>query len=323
MAGDATTQALWITAPRQAECRATDMTGPDGALDVKTLFSGISRGTERLVFEGRVPESEFSTMRAPFQEGDFSFPVKYGYCTVGRVQDGPRIGEVVFALFPHQARLRVAPDMAIPVSDDVPPARAVLAANMETALNIVWDGAIQPGDRVVVVGCGVVGALVGYLAARIPGTEVCLSDIDPNRAVLAHALGCEFAAPNDAPGEADVVVHASATAAGLTSAIGLAATEAAIVEASWYGTGTTAAPLGGRFHQRRLRLIGSQVGRIPPSHAARWSFRRRLQKALSLLADPALDALISGETAFDDLAQRYGAILDDPATLCHRVRFAD
>ncbi|MGY9047184.1 hypothetical protein P775_24185 [Puniceibacterium antarcticum] len=315
------TQALWITGARMSECRKTAFEVPEGHLDIKTLFSGISRGTERLVFEGRVPEGEYQTMRAPFQDGDFPFPVKYGYAAVGRVQGGPCTGEVIFALFPHQARFALPPEAAIPVPAAVQPERAVLGANMETALNIVWDAGIQPGDRVAVVGCGVVGALVGYLATRIPGTEVCLSDIDPARRPLAETLGCAFALPGQAPQEADVVIHASASSAGLATAIALAGLEATIVEASWYGTGLTEAPLGGRFHQRRLRLIGSQVGRIPPGHAARWTYRRRLQKALSMLADPVLDALISGETPFDELAPRYGAILQDPATLCHRVRF--
>lgn len=318
-------QALWITGPRQTALRDVAWHLPGGDLEITTLYTGISRGTERLVFEGRVPAGEHATMRAPFQEGEFTFPVKYGYAAVGRVGNTDRAGETVFALFPHQTRFAVPPAAAVVVPPDVPAARAVLAANMETALNIVWDARVQPGDRVAVVGCGVVGALAGYLAARIPGTTVCLIDIDPSRAALAHALGCGFATPDEASdqlgGDADVVIHASATPAGLATAIGLAGLEATVVEASWYGTGLTEAPLGGRFHQRRLALIASQVGRIPASHAARWSYLRRVQMALALLVDPTLDALISGETPFAQLATDYAAILDDPATLCHRVRF--
>ncbi|SFJ13701.1 zinc-dependent alcohol dehydrogenase [Jannaschia pohangensis] len=311
-------QALWIAAPKQAELRDVQFDVPDGHVVIDTMFTGISRGTERLVFEGRVPESENQTMRAPFQEGEFPGPVKYGYAGVGRIAQSD---DIVFALFPHQTAFAIPPEAAVPVPPTVPAERAVLAANMETALNILWDAGVQPGDRVAIVGSGVVGALVGYLSARIPGTEVCLIDIVPGRAALADALGCDFAEPQAAGGDADVVIHASATAAGLATAISLAGLEAAIVEASWYGTGTVDAPLGGRFHQRRLRLVGSQVGRIPPSHAARWTYRRRLQKALDLLADPALDVLISGETQFTDLVRRYEGILADPATLCHRVRF--
>lgn len=312
--------ALWITAPERAELRRAGTL--DGEIEVAALFGGISRGTERLVFAGRVPASEYDRMRAPFQEGDFPFPVKYGYATVGRVLSGPRTGQNVFVLHPHQDRFACPETAAISLPDAVPAARAVLGANMETALTVCWDAQVGPGDRVVVVGAGVIGALAGYLCARIPGTQVTLVDIAPERAELAAALGCGFAGPEIAPGGADVVIHASASAAGLTTAIDCAGSEAAIVEASWYGSGEVSVPLGGAFHSGRLRIVGSQVGRIPPARAPRWSYRRRLTTALNLLADPTLDALISGETDFVQLPECYRAILDDPATLCHRIRYA-
>jgi threonine dehydrogenase-like Zn-dependent dehydrogenase len=314
--------AFWISAPERGELRDTDVHRKEGDVLVKTLFSGISRGTERLVFQGQVPPSAHETMRAPFQEGAFTFPVKYGYAAVGEIQDTHRAGEIVFALFPHQARFAVAGAAAFVLPTGVPAGRAVLAANMETALNILWDAGVSPGDKVAVIGCGVVGALAGYLAARIPGTDVTVIDIDPGRATLAEELGCAFATPDSATGDADVVVHASATDAGLATSIVLAGLEATIVEASWYGIKATQACLGGRFHQRRLKIIASQVGRIPAQQAARWDFARRMTKALSLLEDTRLDALISGETAFADLPRDYGAILADPSTLCHRVCYA-
>ena len=316
-----TARALWITGPRLVEIRPTDVTPGSEDYVVHTLFSGISRGTERLVFEGRVPESEYHTMRAPMQGGEFPFPVKYGYNAVGQIQDGPDAGRIVFALHPHQTRFTCPQAMAVPVPPAVPAARAVLAANMETALNILWDAQVQPGDRVAVVGAGTVGALAGYLAARIPGTETCLIDVDPTRTDLASALGCAFAAPDAGPGEADVVIHASATEAGLATALALAGVEATVIEASWFGTRPTTINLGAAFHQRRLRLIASQVGRIPAHRAARWTHRRRLDAALRLLDDPALDALISGESPFDTVAQDYARILDAPDTLCHRLRY--
>ncbi|MEQ8258157.1 MAG: zinc-binding alcohol dehydrogenase [Roseovarius confluentis] len=314
-------QALWISGPGAVEIRETAFGAGPGMVEVETLYTGISRGTERLVWSGGVPESEHETMKAPFQEGEFSFPVKYGYAAVGRVAGGEREGETVFALHPHQDRFAVPQEAAVPVPAPVPPKRAVLAANMETALNIVWDAGVSAGDRVTVVGAGIVGALAGYLCARMPGTEVCLVDVDEQKAALAEAMGCEFAAPRQAAGERDVVIHASASSDGLATAIGLAGMEATIVEASWFGTHRPEVPLGGAFHQRRLRIVGSQVGQVPPGRRARWSYRRRLEKALSLLADPALDVLISGETPFDGLATEYGAILEDSATLCHRVRY--
>ncbi|MEX1233480.1 MAG: zinc-binding alcohol dehydrogenase [Roseovarius sp.] len=316
-------RALWCIAPSRAEVRSA---AEGDGIAVDTLFTGISRGTERLVFEGRVPGSETRRMRAPAQEGDFPFPVKYGYCAVGIAREGAHEGREVFALHPHQTRFRMDAAMLTPLPDGLPAKRAILGANMETALNILWDGGAAPGDRIAVIGAGVIGALTGYLAARIPGTEVTLVDSNSGRAGLAGALGCGFAVPDDAEGraprECDLVIHATATAEGLALALDCAGQDAAVVEASWHGTGTSPVPLGGAFHSRRLRLVSSQVGHVPPARAPRWSLGRRMAKALELLRDPALDALISGETQFDDLPQTYGAILADPATLCHRIRYA-
>lgn len=320
---DAPARAFWIEAEGRVALRpAVVRPGPDDVV-VATRFSGISRGTEALVFHGRVPPSERERMRAPLQVGDFPFPVKYGYAAVGEVVSGPSglVGQTVFLLHPHQDRFAAPGAMAVPLPDGVPAGRAVLGANMETALNIVWDAGILPGDRVAVVGAGVVGGLAGWLAARVPATDVTLVDVNPGRAALAARLGCRFALPGAAPAERDVVIHASATAAGLSTALALAGMEATVVEASWYGDRPVAVGLGGSFHSRRLRLLSSQVGGLPAGRRARWTHRRRLETALGLLADPALDALVSGESSFSDLPARYAAILADGDTLCHRVRY--
>lgn len=316
-----TARAFWIEAAGRGALR--DEPEPVGEVLVETAFSGISRGTEALVFAGRVPLSEHVAMRAPMQAGDFPFPLKYGYAAVGRVVAGPPAltGRMVFALHPHQDRFAAPAEMCLPLPAAVPPDRAVLAANMETALNVVWDAGAAPCDRIAVVGAGVVGALAGWLCARLPGTEVTLIDVNPEREALARGLGCRFAAPADAPEGCDAVIHASATEAGLATALAAAGAGARVVEASWHGDATPRAPLGGAFHSRRLHLVSSQVGALPPEKAPRWSHRRRLAAALGLLADSALDALVSGETAFEALPARYGAILDDPATLCHRIRY--
>lgn len=312
---------FWLIGPGRAELRAEDL--PGGEVLVEACFGAISRGTEALVFAGRVPPSEWVRMRAPSQAGEFPFPVKYGYATVGRVLDGPAhlVGRMIFALHPHQDRFALTEAMAVPLPPGVPPERAVLAANMETALNIVWDGGAGPGDRIAVVGAGVVGALAAWLCARLPGAEVTLVDVNPRRADLAVALGCGFATPDRAPVDCDLVIHASGTGAGLGVALEAAGFEATVVEASWYGDRVVELALGTGFHSRRPRLVSSQVGAVAPSRRPRWTHRRRLETALALLADPVLDALISGETAFDDLPARYGAILDDPGTLCHRIRY--
>ena len=256
--------ALWCTDVERAELRPGAL--GEGTL-VETLYSGISRGTERLVFRGEVPESEHERMRGPAQEGVFPFPVKYGYCTVGRVAEGALTGRSVFALHPHQTRFRLPEAALTPLPEELPAERAVLAANMETALNLLWDSGAGAGDRIAVIGAGVVGALTGYLAARLPGAEVTLVDVLPGRSALADSLGCRFATPARAPRDCDVVLHLSATSEGLASAIDCAGTEGTVVEGSWQGAGTTAVPLGGAFHSRRLRLVSSQVG--PAAAAAR------------------------------------------------------
>jgi threonine dehydrogenase-like Zn-dependent dehydrogenase len=250
-------------------------------------------------------------MRAPLQDGEFPFPVKYGYCAVGRVESGPRelVGRDVFALHPHQDVFTVDPAWLVPLPDGVPPRRAVLAANMETALNALWDSGAGPGDRVVIVGGGVVGLLVAYLCACLPAAEVIVSDIAPERAAIAKALGAGYALPQALGDDADIVFHTSATAAGLATAIGACANEATIVEMSWYGDGTVAVPLGGAFHSRRLRIVSSQVGQVAPSHRSRWTHRRRLAKALELLADERLDELITNEVAFADLPNALPSLL--------------
>lgn len=304
--------ALWYEAPRECALNTVmlPLPGPGDCL-VRTLWSGLSRGTERLVFEGRVPKSEHERMRAPFQEGSFAFPVKYGYCAVGVVEAGPAelVGRTVFCLHPHQDRFVVPADRLTPVPDGVPPRRAILAANMETALNAHWDAGSAPGDRIVVVGGGVLGLLVAWLAARLPGADVTLVDLDHGREAVARSFGCAFATPEQAPSDADLVFHASASAAGLAAALGCAGLEARIVELSWYGEGEVSIPLGGAFHARRLQLISSQVGRVPAARQARWDFARRSSAAMSLLADERLDALITEDIAFREAPEAIPRLL--------------
>ena len=324
---DLTAKALWYAAAGRAEIRDEPLAAPAaGEVRVRALHSAISRGTERLVLSGRVPESEFERMRAPFMAGAFPFPVKYGYAMAGRVEQGPAElkGRAVFALHPHQTVFNVPAAAVTPIPEGVPPARAALAANMETALNAVWDAAPGPADRIAVVGAGVVGALVAYLCGRMPGAQVTLIDVDPSRAECARALGVSFAAPATAAGDCDLVVHASGNAAGLATALGLAGEEATVLEMSWYGTDQVAAPLGAAFHSRRLKLISSQVGKVAPSHRPRWSYARRLAAALDLLKDPKLDALLAPAIAFADLPARLPDILSPQGgVLCQLVTYPE
>lgn len=319
-------QALWITGPAQAEIRPVTLPPADKApLHVKALVSGISRGTESLVFHGKVPESEWARMRCPFQEGDFPFPVKYGYAMAGRVEDGPveRIGERVFSLHPHQSRFAIPAASAIPIPDAVSDERAVLAAQMETAMNATWDAAPRIGDRIAIVGGGVAGCLLAYLCARVPGTEVTLIDVNPKRRHTAAALDVGFATPQDGlPAGCDLIFHASGTAEGLQLALSLAGFEATIVEMSWYGSQAVAVNLGGPFHSQRLTVLSSQVGSISPARRARWDHRRRLSQALSLCSDPRLNVLVTDETPFEDVPPRLPEILGTPGALCHLIRYS-
>ena len=317
--------ALWYVGPERAEIRPESAAapGPD-EVRVRALYGAVSRGTERVVFFGRVPASEHARMRCPFMAGAFPFPVKYGYITVGRVESGRRdlVGRTVFTLYPHQSVFTVPAEAVVPVPDTVPATRAVLAANIETALNALWDAAPGPVDRIAVVGAGAVGALAARLAARMPGTQVTLVDIEPQRAALASALGVGFALPDAAPENCDLVIHASASAAGLATALSLAGMEATVLELSWYGTGEIPVPLGAGFHSRRLRLVSSQVGSVATSHRARWTYSARRAAALELLADPVLDALIAPAVSFAELPARLPDILN-PASgvLCQLIRY--
>lgn len=309
-------RSLWYVKPGVVELRTAPLGPPrQGEARVRTLFSGVSRGTERLVLSGTVPPSEWERMRAPLQDGAFPFPVKYGYCATGVVEDGPDdlLGRAVFCLHPHQDTFVAPIDMLVPFPSDGPgavsPRRATLAANMETALNAHWDAGSGPGDRIVVVGAGVVGLLAAHIAARMPGAEVTVVDVAPERHTLVEAMGARFALPDDAPKDADFVFHASASAAGLQTALRCAGMEATVVELSWYGDKPVAVNLGDIFHSRRIRLISSQVGQVSPSRRPRWTYRRRMEAALRLLADPALDALVTAEIEFIDAPKRLPELL--------------
>jgi threonine dehydrogenase-like Zn-dependent dehydrogenase len=318
-------RAFWLRSPGEGEIRPVALSAP-GADEVlvRTLYSGISRGTETLVFRGGVPASQYAAMRAPFQEGDFPGPVKYGYLNVGVVEEGPSalLGRTVFCLYPHQTAYVVPTSAVIPVPDGVPPARAVLAGTVETAVNALWDAAPLVGDRVTVVGAGMVGCCVAAVLARFPGAEVQLVDADPARAVVAEALGVGFALPEEAAGNRDLVVHASATAAGLARSLELLAPEAEVIELSWYGDREVTLRLGESFHSGRLAIRASQVGSVSPARRASRTFADRLALALDLLRDPVFDALITGESPFDQLPEILARLAAGtlPA-LCHLVTY--
>ena len=320
-------RAFWLREPGVGEIRPVDLPEPGpGEVLVRTLHSAVSRGTETLVFRGGVPPDQHTAMRAPFQEGDFPGPVKYGYLNVGVVEQGPSelVGRTVFCLYPHQTAYVVPASAVVVVPEHVPAARAVLAGTVETAVNAMWDAAPLVGDRVTVVGAGMVGLCVARLLVGVPGAEVTVVDVEPDRAEVVGAIGARFALPAEAEGGRDLVVHASATSSGLQLSLDLLSPEGTVVELSWYGDAAVNLRLGSTFHSRRLSVRASQVGAVSPARSGRRSTTDRLGLALRLLEDPAYDALVTGRSAFDDLPETLPRLADGslPA-LCHTITYGE
>jgi threonine dehydrogenase-like Zn-dependent dehydrogenase len=320
-------QAFWLREPGCGEIRPVRLPEPGpGDVAVRAVRSGISRGTETLVFRGGVPLDQRARMRAPFQEGDFPGPVKYGYLNVGAVEEGPAElrGRTVFCLYPHQTAYVVPAGAVCVVPEDVPPARAVLAGTVETAVNALWDAAPAVGDRVAVVGGGMVGCCIARLLHRYPGVRVTLVDVDPGRADVAAALGVCFALPDEASEGLDLVVHASATSEGLQRSLDLLAVEGTVIDLSWYGDTEVRLSLGGAFHDRRLAIRSSQVGTLSPIRALRRTAADRLALALELLRDPAFDALLTGESRFDELPDVMARLAAGSlSALCHTITYGE
>ena len=327
MADASTARQFVVNAPGHGEIVRVDLP-PRQAQEVliRARYSGISRGTETLVFRGAVPPSQYEAMRAPFQQGDYPGPVTSGYSSVGVVEEGPDelVGRTVFCLYPHQDRYVVTAEAIHPVPDDVPAARAVLAANMETGVNVAWDADPGAGDRIVVIGGGVVGLLAASRCLEVEGTSVTVVDPNRSRERVADALGLGWRPDPPPAATANLVIHASGAPEGLRAALEVAAEEATIIEASWFGAREVTLPLGEAFHARRLTIRSSQVGRLPPARAAAWTRERRLRFALSLLAEDRFDALITDESSFEMLPQVMAALSGAPDdTLCHRIRYRD
>lgn len=319
--------AFWLREPGSGEIRPCVVRDPEpGEVLVRTLVSGVSRGTETLVFRGGVPQDQYAVMRAPFQEGDFPGPVKYGYLSVGVVEKGPPslLGRTVFCLYPHQTAYVVPAEAVTAVPDGVPPQRALLAGAVETGVNALWDVPPLIGDRVSVVGGGMIGCCVARLLARIPGVQVTVVDVDGARADVVAALGADFAQPTDAVGGRDLVVHASATSAGLQLSLDLLAAEGTVVDLSWYGDTEVHLSLGGAFHSRRLGIRASQVGTVAATRRGRRSSGDRIALALELLRDPAYDAILTGSSPFEELPAVLAALAEGTQPgLCHMISYGE
>lgn len=293
-------RALWLDAPGRAVLRDTELPPlAEGWSRLQAIASAISPGTERLVATGRVPAEVAETMRCPYMEGAFPFPVKYGYSLVGRLDDG-RIAHV---LHPHQevAHVRTA-DLRI-VPDDVPPERATLAANLETAVTALWDARIAPGERALVIGFGIVGSVVARLLTRVAGVEVDVLEPDATKRGLAQRMG--FHAIAEPGSDYDIAFGASGAPEEVQIALDAIGAEGRVVALSWLGTREVRLQLGGTFHSGRKQLISSQVSHIPPHMRARWDYARRTRLVFALLRDPIFDEHITRAVAFDELPRFY------------------
>ncbi|WP_308465801.1 zinc-dependent alcohol dehydrogenase [Rathayibacter soli] len=318
--------AFWVEEPGHGVLRPEQLADVGASeVQVRTLYTGVSRGTEASVFKGHVPDSERERMRAPFQEGDFPGPVKYGYLNVGVVEQGPRelLGGTVFTLFPHQSAFVVPAEDVIAVPEGIPPRRAVLAGAVETAVNVLWDAAPLVGDRVSVIGAGMIGCCVARLLLGIPGVDVTLVDTNPARQVVAGQLGVKFATPARAPHDRDIVINTSGSDAGLQLGLECVVTEGVVIEASWYGDRPATLLLGADFHSRRLTIRSSQVGVVPPNRRGARTTKDRLALALTLLQDPAFDALLSSESSWRDLPEVMASLAEGPSGLCQTINWED
>ncbi|WP_077488128.1 zinc-dependent alcohol dehydrogenase [Sinomonas mesophila] len=322
---DLSATAYWTTGPCRGELRRERLPAPGtGEALVRTLYSGHSRGTETLVHTGHVPERVAGIMHAPHQEGEFPAPVKYGYLSVGVVEQGPPglEGRTVFCLFPHQDRYVVPASDLVPLPDGVPPRRAVLAGAVETAVNALWEAGPCIGDRIAVVGCGLIGASLAGLLRRFPLARLEAVDRDPAKGRLAAALGVPFASPEDAAADCDIVFHASASPEGLARCLEIVGDDGDVIELSWYGDGGVSVPLGADFHARRLTLRASQVGKVARPRRHRRTTADRLALAVGLLEDEAFDALLGGETAFAELPETMDRLASGELPgLCHVIRY--
>lgn len=300
-------KALWHLSEDQSSIQETDIKEIEDLVSVNTAYSMISLGTERLVAMGQVPHQLYQQMNVPYMEGSFVFPIKYGYSLTGQLEDG----RGVHLMHPHQNYCLVQSQDITTLPETIPLKRATLIANLETALNAVWDGNVQLGDHVLVVGFGLVGSLVARLIDRMPATKVVVADTNPKKVELASSLGFKAVHPAEISDTFDLAYNVSASGAGLQAAIDAVGFEGKIIELSWYGNRNTVLELGGAFHNERKQLISSQVSNLPPFKRGRWDYKRRKEVVIDLLVDPIFDSHITQEIPLEELPDffnelRYG-----------------
>jgi 2-desacetyl-2-hydroxyethyl bacteriochlorophyllide A dehydrogenase len=335
--GSLEARALWFTAPRTVEFRPEKVPSPKpGEVRVQAVVSAISHGTEMLVYRGEVPTD--LPLDLPTLAGDYAFPIKYGYASVGRVVDAGvehlSPGDLVFVHHPHQDAFVIPADLPVRLPEGIDPTIGLFFANLETALNVVLDTPLQLGETALVFGQGVVGLLVTQLLKLAGAGKVLAVEPLKKRRELALEVGADetFEPDEDLRGPilaatagrgADVAVEASSSGAALQAAVGAVATEGTVVVASWYGTRPVTLALGGHFHRGRVRLRSSQVGRIDPELGPRWDLARRTEAVLGLLPRLRLKELVSHQILFDDAPEAYRLVDESPDEVVQVVLIYD
>jgi 2-desacetyl-2-hydroxyethyl bacteriochlorophyllide A dehydrogenase len=307
-------RALWFEGERRVSIRDDVLRAP-GPREIvaRAVASGVSQGTELLIYRGEGPKRFDPSLDGGRADAP-TYPRRYGYAWVGEVvargsEATMAVGTRVFALASHGDGHVLDEAAARPLPASVPATRATLAANLETAVTCAWDAAVDLGDRAVVLGGGVVGILTAWLLSR-SGARVVLVERSEKRRAAARVLvpGASVVAEEAPDGLADVVVEATGDPAALDAAVAWARPEGRIVVASFYGMRRAAIDLGDAFHRRRLELRASQVSSIPPRLRGRWDARRRWELVLSLLEEPALDALLAPPVPFARAADLYASL---------------
>jgi len=315
--------ALWHLSPQESLIRTQPVPSiGDGQCRIEASYSLISSGTETLVASGQVPAELHHSMQVPYMDGDFSLPVKYGYSLVGKVVEGSQslLGKYVHLLHPHQSDCVVNEKDVTVIPKGIPPERAVLASNLETALNAIWDSGLSAGDRVLVVGMGLVGSLVAHFSRQFPATQVQVAENNSVRQTLVNKQGFQLHNPPDTP--FDVAFHTSGSSTGLQTCIDAVGNEGKVTELSWYGIRSAEIKLGGSFHQQRKQIISSQVSQLPPHQQARWDYRRRKQTVLELLQDNRWDQFLTATVDFADTPQLFDKLRQgDRSQLSWTIRY--
>ena len=291
-------------------------------LIIKTLYSGISKGTEKLVSSGFVGKDQYKIMKSPFQEGTFSFPIKYGYINVGKVINGPKklLHKNTFALYPHQDLFEINSKEVQILNESNNPKKYLLTANMETAINIFWDTQASNKDKIVIVGMGSVGILTAYYFKLQNYKNVFICDSNLKKKKFATLLGLNFKDFKSIK-DIDVVINTTSNYQIINKSFNKLNLEGKIVEASWYGNKKGIINLGGNFHSKRLKLISTQVSNIPKYLSNKHNYKSRLKLAIKALSSNKLLKLVNTESHFNNLEEDYVSIINNPDSIMHAIKY--